>query len=96
MSFTIRDGISPELLRMARTIRDHKPVLEAMGLRHDTSGRALDAAVQKFRGAKNSGRGKGILARPFFPFTGQDAVTALAAERMRRAAFAKVVRLLRG
>ncbi len=30
-TFTVRDGITPELARMARAISDKKPILEAMG-----------------------------------------------------------------
>jgi phage gpG-like protein len=32
MSFSVRDGITPELSRKAARLRDKKPVLEAMGL----------------------------------------------------------------
>lgn len=32
MSFQIRDGISPELARLAHRVADRKPILEAMGL----------------------------------------------------------------
>lgn len=33
MSVQIRDGISPELARLARKVANRKPLLEAMGLR---------------------------------------------------------------
>lgn len=108
MSFSVRDGITPGLARAAAALKDRQRVLGATGLQLDTgllrkharsietgTGRVLYAAVQQLGSAKGGGRGAGLPARLCFPFTGHGAMTALAAEKVRKVAFAKLVRLLR-
>lgn len=53
-------------------------------------------AHQQFGSAKSSGRGSGIPPRPFFPFVGQGPMTALAQEKIRKVALAKIASLLKG
>lgn len=52
------------------------------------------AAIQQFGSSKKSGRGSGIPARPFFPFIGQDKLTPIAAEKVKKAALVKIAKLL--
>jgi phage gpG-like protein len=53
------------------------------------------AAIQQLGSAKSSGRGSGVLPRPFFPFAKDGRMTATAEDKVRKIALAKIASLLR-
>ncbi len=53
------------------------------------------AALQQLGSGKGSGRGSGVPARPFFPFTKSGVMTATAEDKIRKVALAKLANLLR-
>ena len=52
------------------------------------------AAIQQLGSAKASGRGSGIPPRPFFPFSAEGKMTAIAEDKIKRMAMAKLEILL--
>lgn len=80
-----KSGALWQSIRITETTNDHVTV----------GSDRVYAAIQQFGSAKSGGRGSGIPARPFFPFVGQGPMTALAQEKVRKAALDALKRLLR-